>query len=115
MVTAGGRNDAERLGEGLVVEHLAARCSVVPMVHSFYYSDGLLQRDTEPLLMIKTVRSRSSAVYEYLRKHHGSKGPVIYEVAIDRGSATYLKWVSGQGLEPASDRQVDASTGLGVH
>ena len=25
MVTAGGRNDAERLGEGLVVEHLAGQ------------------------------------------------------------------------------------------
>ena len=55
MVTAGGRNDAERLGEGLVVEHLAGHCSVVPMVHSFYYSGGLLQRQSEALLMIKTV------------------------------------------------------------
>jgi len=42
MVTTGGRNDAERLGEGLVVEHLAACCSVIPTVHSFYYWDGQL-------------------------------------------------------------------------
>ncbi len=104
MVTAGGRNDAERLGEGLVVEHLAGRCSVVPMVHSFYYSDGLLQRDSESLLMIKTVSSRSSAVYEYLRKHHGSKVPEIYEVAIDGGSPPYLKWLTDQVLKPGSDR-----------
>jgi len=104
MVTAGGRNDAERLGEGLVVEHLAGRCSVVPMVHSFYYSDGLLQRESEALLMIKTVRSRSRAVYEYLRKHHTYKVPEIYEVAIDGGSPPYLKWLTEQVLKPGSDR-----------
>ncbi len=104
MVTAGGRNDAERLGEGLVVEHLAGRCSVVPMVHSFYYSDGLLQRESESLLMIKTVRSRSKAVYEYLRKHLASKVPEIYEVAIDGGSPPYLKWLTDQVLKPGSDR-----------
>jgi len=42
MVTTGARDDAERLGEGLVVEHLAACCSVVPMVHSIYYWEGKL-------------------------------------------------------------------------
>ena len=104
MVTAGGRNDAERLGEGLVVEHLAGRCSVIPNVHSFYYSDGLLQRESEALLMIKTVSSRSKAVYEYLRKHHAYERPEIYEVAIDGGSPPYLTWLAEQVLKPGSDR-----------
>jgi periplasmic divalent cation tolerance protein len=104
MVTAGGRNDAERLGEGLVVEHLAGHCSVVPMVHSFYISDGLLHRESEALLMIKTVSSRSKAVYEYLRKNHPYEVPEIYEVAIDGGSPAYLKWLTDQVLKPDSDR-----------
>jgi periplasmic divalent cation tolerance protein len=104
MVTAGGRDDAERLGEGLVVERLAAHCSVVPMVHSFYYSNGLLQRATEALLMVKTVRSRSGAVYEYLRKHHSYEMPEIYEVAIDDGSPQYLRWLAEQVAKPGSDR-----------
>ena len=104
MVTAGGRNDAERLGEGLVVEHLAAHCSVVPMVHSFYISDGLLQRQSEALLLIKTLSSRSGAVYEYLRKNHAYEVPEIYEVAIDGGSPAYLKWLTEQVVKPGSDR-----------
>src|SRR5258707_4586804 len=104
MVTAGGRNDAERLGEGLVVEHLAGRCSVVPMVHSFYYSDGLLQRESEALLMIKTVSSRTKAVYEYLRKNHAYEVPEIYELAIEGGSPSYVKWLAEQGSKPGSDR-----------
>src|ERR1043165_2305392 len=47
LVTMGARDDAERLGELLVVEHLAASCSVIPTVHSFYYADGQLQREHE--------------------------------------------------------------------
>jgi len=61
MVTTGGRNDAERLGEALVVEHLAACCSVVPTVHSVYYWEGQLKREHEALLLVKTVESRAAA------------------------------------------------------
>ena len=104
MVTAGGRDDAERLGEGLVVEHLAGHCSVVPMVHSFYFADGLLQREHEALLMVKTVKSRAKAVYDYLREHHSYGTPEIYEVAIDAGSPAYLKWLAEQVAKPGSDR-----------
>ena len=108
IVTAGGRNDAERLGEGLVVEHLAAHCSVVPMVHSFYYTDGLLQRQSEALLMIKTVSSRSKDVFEYVRKNHAYEVPEIFEVAIDGGSPPYLKWLAEQVVKPGPDRKVGA-------
>jgi len=104
MVTAGGRNDAERLGEGLIVEHLAGHCSVIPGVHSFYFSGGLLQRESEALLMIKTVSSRTKAVYEYLRKNHPYEVPEIYELAIDGGSPPYLKWLTEQVSKPGSDR-----------
>ena len=104
MVTAGGRDDAERLGEGLVVEHLAGHCSVVPMVHSFYFSDGLLQRDSQALLLVKTIRSRSDAVHEYLREHHTYEMPEIVELAIDAGSSRYLKWLAEQVAKPGSDR-----------
>lgn len=104
MVTAGDRSDAERLGEGLVVERLAGHCSVVPMLHSFYYSEGLLQRQTEALLMIKTVRSRSTAVYDYLRSHHPYEMPEIFELSIDGGSPQSLKWLSGLVAKPGSDR-----------
>ncbi len=104
MLTAGDRSGAERLGEGLVVERLAGHCSVVPSVHSFYYLDGLLQRESQALLMVKTVKSRSSAVYEYLRKHHSYEMPEIYEVSIDDGSPQYLKWLAAQVAKPGSDR-----------
>src|SRR2546423_7533481 len=94
LVTTGGRDDAERLGEGLVVEHLAACCSVVPMVHSIYYWEGQLKREHEALLLIKTIESRSEAVFDYVRTHHSYEVPEVLQIAIDAGSPQYLAWLA---------------------
>ncbi len=103
LVIAGGRNDAERLGEDLVVERLAASCSVVPMVHSFYYENGVLKREHESLLIVKTVRSRATAVTEYVQGHHSYDTPEILELAVDDGSPAYLKWLADQVAGAGSD------------
>ena len=107
LVTAGGRNDAERLGEGLVEAHLAACCSVIPTVHSFYYWEGQLKREHESLLLVKTVESRAGAVHEYVRTNHSYQLPEIIQVAIDGGLPSYLKWLADQVAEPSTDRQVN--------
>src|ERR1700704_4806565 len=93
MVTTGGRNDAERLGEGLVVEHLAGCCTVIPMVHSFYYWDGQLKREHESLLLVKTLESRAQAVQEYVRANHSYERPEIIQIAIESGSPAYIQWL----------------------
>ena len=103
MVTAGGRNDAERIGEGLVEGRLAASCTVIPMVHSFYYEDGQLKREHESLLLIKTVESRGQAVQEYVRANHSYEVPEIIQIAIESGSPAYIKWLADQVSVPSTD------------
>ena len=102
MVTTGGRDDAERLGESLVVEHLAACCSVVPTVHSFYYWEGQLKREHEALLLVKTVESRAAAVQEYVLSHHDYEVPEVLQVAVEGGSPAYLNWLAEQVVEHTS-------------
>src|SRR5665213_1237466 len=106
MVTTGGRNDAERLGEALVVEHLAGCCSVIPTVHSVYYWEGQLKREHEALLLVKTLESRAAAVQEYVRANHSAEIPEILQVAIEGGLPSYLKWLADQVAAPATDHQV---------
>ncbi|HEY1162313.1 MAG TPA: divalent-cation tolerance protein CutA [Candidatus Dormibacteraeota bacterium] len=104
MVTAGGRNDAERIGEGLVEGRMAACCTVIPTVHSFYYEDGQLKREHESLLLIKTVESRAKAVEEYVLANHSYDVPEILQVAIESGSPAYLLWLADQVSVTNSDR-----------
>lgn len=101
LVTAGGRDDAERIGEGLIVEHLAACCNVIPTVASFYYWDGQLQRDHESLLLIKTLESLAPKVEEYVRTHHANELPEILQVPIEGGSSAYLNWLEEQVAKPS--------------
>ena len=100
MVTTGGRDDAERLGEALVVERLAACCSVIPTVHSFYYWDDQLQREHEALLLIKTLESLAGEVQEFVRSHHAYDVPEILQVPIEGGSSAYLNWLEKQVAKP---------------
>jgi periplasmic divalent cation tolerance protein len=100
LVTTGARDDAERIGEALVEEHLAASCSVVPTVHSFYYWEGRLQREHEALLLIKTVESKATAVQDFVRAHHDYQLPEILQVPIEGGSSAYLDWLAGQVVSP---------------
>lgn len=102
LVTTGGRDDAERIGEALVVQHLAACCSVVPTVHSFYFWEDQLQRDHEALLLIKTLDSQVAAVEEYVRTHHTYEMPEILQVPIQGGSSAYLSWLESQVAKPGS-------------
>jgi periplasmic divalent cation tolerance protein len=100
MVTTGARDDAERIGEALVVEHLAACCSVVPMVHSFYYWDNQLKREHEALLLVKTLESNAEAVQEFVLSHHEYELPEILQVPIEGGSSAYLSWLEKQVARP---------------
>ena len=104
MVTAGGRDDAERLGEALVVEHLAASCSVIPTVHSFYLSEDLLKREHEALLLIRTLSSKRPAVMERIQKNHPHDPPEILELKVTGGSVPYLEWLAGKVTKRGSNR-----------
>jgi periplasmic divalent cation tolerance protein len=107
LVTAGGRNDAERLGEGLVEGRMAACCTVIPTVHSFYYEEGQLKREHESLLLIKTVESRAKAVQDYVRANHSYEVPEILQIAIESGLPAYLQWLADQVSVSTSDRPVN--------
>ncbi|HLQ61106.1 MAG TPA: divalent-cation tolerance protein CutA [Candidatus Acidoferrales bacterium] len=93
LVTAGGRDEAERLGEGLVTRRLAACGTVIPMVHSFYFWEGGLKRDHEALLLVKTSAARAEAAITYVREHHSYELPEVLQLGIEGGSAPYLEWL----------------------
>jgi periplasmic divalent cation tolerance protein len=100
LVTTGARDDAERLGEALVVERLAASCSIVPSVHSVYYWEGQLHREHEALLLVKTLGSRVHEVEEFVKAHHSYELPEILQVPIEGGSSPYLNWLEKQVAKP---------------
>jgi periplasmic divalent cation tolerance protein len=93
LSTAGTRDEAERLGEGLVEAGLAACCSVVPMIHSIYKWEGRLVREHEAMLLVKTSVERAEGAQAYLLEHHSSEVPEVLVLDIEGGAPAYLEWL----------------------
>jgi periplasmic divalent cation tolerance protein len=93
LITVPGHEEATRLAEGLVEEHLAACVNIVPVVESIYRWQGEIQHDKECLLICKTGDTRWSALKDWVLKNHSYDVPEIIRLPIAEGSDTYLQWI----------------------
>jgi periplasmic divalent cation tolerance protein len=102
LVATGSRDEAERIGEGLVEGRLAACGSVVPTIHSFFYWEGRLQREHEALLLVKTSSGKAKAAQEYILRNHSYQLPEIFQIDVSGGSKPYIDWLLAevQGTGP---------------
>lgn len=93
FVTAGSKDEAEKIARALVEERLAACVNVIAGVHSFYRWQGEVCADPEFLLLIKTTRESLMALSDRVRQLHSYDLPETIAVKIDDGSRPYLAWI----------------------
>ena len=97
IATAGARDEAEKLGESLVEEDLAASVSVVPTIHSMYKDEeGRLVREHEAMLLVRTSSARAGEVAAHLREHHSYSQPEVLALEVVDGSRPYIDWLMGR-------------------
>jgi periplasmic divalent cation tolerance protein len=96
LVTAGSREEAERLAEALVGERLAACVNIVGPIRSIYRWQGEVCRDDEQLLLIKTTRPCCEALERRVRELHSYDVPEVIVLPIESGSSPYLAWLREQ-------------------
>src|SRR5262245_35605965 len=73
----GAPRDAERIARALVEERLAACVNVVPGVVSVYRWKGVVERENELLLVIKTLADRVDALKARLLELHPYELPEV--------------------------------------
>jgi len=96
FVTAPDKLTANNLASELVEERLAACVNVIPGVTSHYRWEGKVCTDSELLLIIKTEKSKFSAVKDFILSKHPYDLPEIIAVDITDGFSGYLNWVIGE-------------------
>lgn len=96
LTTAPDDERAEAWARTLVEERLAACVNVHRSMISFYRWKGIVERDTERQVVIKTTRERVTAVRARLRELHSYELPEFVVLTIEEGSEEYVKWVIEQ-------------------
>ena len=89
--------DSSYLGDQIaaaLVEAREATCvNIISGVRSVYRWEGKLCRDSELILVIKSVTEKFEAVRERIRRMHTYQIPEIIAVPIVAGDADYLVWL----------------------
>jgi periplasmic divalent cation tolerance protein len=90
---------AEKVAHQIVSERLAACVNVVTGVQSVYRWKGVVQKDDEKLLVIKTTVDRFATLKVRLIELHSYDTPEIIALEVAQGHIPYLDWV-GDSVRP---------------
>jgi len=85
---------AEALAEQIVEARLAACVQVLPRMTSVYVWEGEVQRESEYLLLIKTLREKWDELRDFIANHHSYDVPEIVAVDAERVSEPYQSWLN---------------------
>ena len=94
LTTASSNKEAEIIGSKLVENKLAACVNIIPNVKSIYRWKGKINKDSEYLLIIKTVKRAEKEVFENIRKLHSYDTPEMITIPITGGEESYMNWLS---------------------
>lgn len=90
------RDQAERIAQALVDGHLAACVNLVPGVISIYRWKGVVEREPETTMLIKTADDRVAALTAELRRLHPHEVPEMAVVNVEDVNDDYAAWVLEQ-------------------
>ena len=93
LSTFPNKKDAERVAEGLIEKKLAACCSLIPGLSSFFIWEGKKERAKEFLLLMKVEKSCLQKLHAFLKRHHPYEVPELIGLPVTTGDSSYLTWV----------------------
>jgi len=93
LVTTNSEEEAERIAQEIVQEHLVACVNIIPRIKSVYFWKGEVCKDNESLLVIKTRGEKFEALKDKIIQLHSYEVPEIIALPIVKGSQAYLDWL----------------------
>jgi periplasmic divalent cation tolerance protein len=93
LVTCGSEDEALKIANTLVEDHLAACVNLVAPIRSVYRWEGKIWDEKEWLLIIKTQKHRFEELEKKVKSLHSYSVPEIISLSITEGSSAYLNWI----------------------
>ena len=88
--------DGDRIARALVEERLAACVNIQPPMTSIYRWQGVVEREVERQIVMKTTASRVPEIRERLSALHLYELPEFLVVPVLDGTPRYLDWVQAE-------------------
>ena len=94
FITAGSKEEAEKISRGLVESKLAFCVNTLPKVQSTYYWEDKIHVDKEFLLIVKTRQDEYEALETWVKNNHSYEVPEIIALPIEQGLPAYLNGIN---------------------
>ena len=94
FVTVPNIEEGKKIARVLVESKLAACVNIIQNIGSIYSWKGNIEEDNEHLLIIKTKESKGELLIQKVKELHSYSEPECIGLKINRGSESYLNWIS---------------------
>lgn len=93
LTAIGSKEDAQKVANAIVGEHLAACVQIIGPITSTYWWQGVMETADEWLCLMKTREDIFEQVEQAIRAIHPYDEPEILAMPVITGSRTYLDWI----------------------
>ena len=100
-MTAGSKDEAQKIGNELVISKLAACVNILENMNSIYMWHGEIQNDREVVMIAKTTEACVPKLVEKVKSLHSYDCPCIVSLPVSGGHQAFLDWIQ----EEISDNQ----------
>ncbi|MEM6256024.1 MAG: divalent-cation tolerance protein CutA [Cyanobacteria bacterium P01_D01_bin.156] len=95
LITTGSESEADQISETLIEVNLAACVAITP-IKSVYRWQGVIHKDEEYQLVIKTDLALFEKIVSYVKQHHSYELPEIIAIPMATSTADYGQWIQEQ-------------------
>lgn len=94
ITTVGTEQEANELAEELIGRRLAACVNILSGVRSVYRWKGRICKDSEFLLVIKSMEEEVEEIRSTILELHSYELPEVLAIPIQRGDDRFLGWIA---------------------
>src|SRR5438552_2960253 len=94
LTTTPNIDEAESLAEKIVAAKLAACVQILLQMTSVYFWEGKIQKESEYLMLIKTLPEKWDELRDFITAIHSYSVPEIVAIEADKVSDGYLAWMT---------------------
>jgi periplasmic divalent cation tolerance protein len=99
LTTVPADERGEAIGQALVDERLAACVNLLPPMTSIYRWRGVVEREIERQMIVKTTRQRVPALQARIAALHPYELPEFLVLSVADSGSAYFEWVVNETSE----------------